>query len=177
MSNVLLPPSSALITSTATTLIHAFVCFRVGYGNTVYAGLTHSSLNRLQSGLNAADQLIGGIPRFGYVSRFMWEDLHWLPMQKCVELMILMFTHNCLAGLFITCNFSFTLVICLCCEGVNWFVLWMSIERSGSNPCSRDIFSRFRICKCPTNWAIMTMYYGWEDQATGERTDQENWSC
>ena len=88
----------SLTTKAATTLMHAFICTRVDYGNAVYAGLTLSRISQLQSVLNAAARLIGGIPKFAHISCFIREELHWLPMQKRIEFKILMLMRNCLAG-------------------------------------------------------------------------------
>ena len=36
-------------------------------------------VDQLQSVLNAAARLIGGIPKFGHISEFIRAELHWLP--------------------------------------------------------------------------------------------------
>ena len=81
-----------------TTKAATFICTRVDYGNAVYAGLTLSRISQLQSVLNAAARLIGGIPKFAHISCFIREELHWLPMQKRIEFKILMLMRNCLAS-------------------------------------------------------------------------------
>src|ERR1043165_8005219 len=57
-----------------------------------------SRSSQLQSVLNAAARLIGGIPKFGHISGFIQEEQHCLPMQKRIEFKIIMLMRNCLAG-------------------------------------------------------------------------------
>src|SRR6218665_1644255 len=59
-------------------LVHAFVCSRIDYCNSLLIGLPKSRLAPL-SVLNAAARLIARIPRFSHISTFMTEQLHWLP--------------------------------------------------------------------------------------------------
>src|SRR6218665_1908536 len=46
----------------ARTLMHAFICSRVDYCSAIYAGVALAHVDQLQSVLNAAARLIGGIP-------------------------------------------------------------------------------------------------------------------
>ena len=55
---------SSLSLHAITTLIHALICTRVDFGNAAYIGLSASNTHKLQSILNAAARLIGGIPKF-----------------------------------------------------------------------------------------------------------------
>src|SRR5688572_18151257 len=53
---------------------------------------------KLQSVLNAAARLIGGIPKFGHISAFIRDSLHWLPIQQRVQFKIISLMRNCLTG-------------------------------------------------------------------------------
>src|SRR6218665_2563109 len=49
------------------SMVHAFVCSRIDYCNSLLIGLPKSRLAPLQSVLNAAARLIARIPRFSYI--------------------------------------------------------------------------------------------------------------
>ena len=66
--------------STFTSIVHAFVCSRIDYCNSLLVGLPKVRLSPLQSVLNAAARLIARLPRFSHISSFMVEELHWLPL-------------------------------------------------------------------------------------------------
>src|SRR6218665_2437256 len=76
----------------------AFICSRVDYCSAIYAGVELAHVDQLQSVLNAAARLIGGIPKFGHISEFIRAELHWLPMHRRIAFKILMLMRNCLAG-------------------------------------------------------------------------------
>ena len=89
---------SSLSLHAITTLVHALICTRVDFGNALYIGLSCSNTHKLQSILNAAARLIGGIPKFAHISGFIRDSLHWLPIQQRVQFKILSLVRNCLAG-------------------------------------------------------------------------------
>ena len=68
--------------SSASMLVHAFVCSRLDYCSSLYVGLPQVRLNCLNRVLRSAARLVGGISRFGHVSEFMRDDLHWLPLHQ-----------------------------------------------------------------------------------------------
>src|SRR6218665_3094972 len=78
--------------------MHAFICSRVDYCSAIYAGVALAHVDQLQSVLNAAARLIGGIPKFGHISEFLSAELHWLPMHRRIAFKILILMRNCLAG-------------------------------------------------------------------------------
>src|SRR6218665_2071565 len=79
----------------ARTLMHAFICSRVDYCSAIYSGVALAHVDQLQSVLNAAARLIGGIPKFGHISEFIRAELHWLPMHRRIAFKILMLMRNC----------------------------------------------------------------------------------
>ena len=68
-----------------TTLVHAFVCSRIDNCNSLLIGLPKSRLSPLQSVLNTAARLIARLPRY---SRFMFQELHWLPVIARIQFKI-----------------------------------------------------------------------------------------
>src|SRR6218665_445264 len=67
------------------SMVHAFVCSRIDYCNSLLIGLPKSRLAPLQSVLNAAARLIARIPRFSHISTFMTEQLHQLASSFCTD--------------------------------------------------------------------------------------------
>jgi len=90
---------SSLSLHAITTLTHALICTRVDFGNAVYIGLSSCNTHKLQSVLNAAARLIGGIPKFGHISAFIRDSLHWLPIQQRIQFKTLSLMRNCLTGM------------------------------------------------------------------------------
>jgi len=63
----------------ATTLVHAFVSFRVDYCNAIFAGAPKTIIDRLQHVLNAAARVVSDTRKFDRgLSRLMHTELHWL---------------------------------------------------------------------------------------------------
>src|SRR6218665_639625 len=66
----------SLTASATATLVHAFVVNRLDYCSSLYAGLPACRLECLDRVLRSAVRLIGGIPKFGHVSKYMLDVLH-----------------------------------------------------------------------------------------------------
>src|SRR6218665_2221914 len=81
-----------------TILVYALICTRVDYGNAVYIGLSSTNSSKLQSVLNAAAHLKGGIPKFSHISSFIRTSLHWLPIRQQIQFKIFSLIRNCLTG-------------------------------------------------------------------------------
>ena len=64
--------------SSASTLVHSFICSRLDYGGSLYIGLPLTRLSRLQSVLRSAARLLAGVRRFDSISDYMKTVLHWL---------------------------------------------------------------------------------------------------
>lgn len=84
--------------STFTTMVHAFVCSRIDYCNSLLVGLPKLRLSPLQSVLNAAARLIARLPRFAHISKFMTQQLHWLPLTARIQFKILSLTYRAVLG-------------------------------------------------------------------------------
>ena len=72
-----------------TSIVHAFICSRIDYCNSLFVGLPKVRLSPLQSVINAAAGLIARLPRFSHISTFMFEQLHWLPLTARIQLKVL----------------------------------------------------------------------------------------
>ena len=71
------------LTSNATaTLIYAFFTARLDYCSSLYADLPVGRLRCLDWVLCTPARLSGHIPKFGDVSSYMLDVLHWLPLQQ-----------------------------------------------------------------------------------------------
>ena len=81
-----------------TTLVHALICSRIDYGNAVYIGLSLTNLSKLQTILNAAARLIGGIAKFDHISFFIRDVLHWLPIRQRILFKVCSLMRSCLVG-------------------------------------------------------------------------------
>ena len=79
------------------TLVHAFVCSRIDYCNSALYGVAASTLDRLQSILNAAARLILRVPKYGHISAAIRDRLHWLPVRRRIEFRICMLVRNSLS--------------------------------------------------------------------------------
>jgi hypothetical protein len=80
------------------TIVHAFICSRIDYCNSLLIGLPQLHLAPLQSVLNAAARLIARLPRFSHISTYMTEQLHWLPLSARIHFKILFLIRKALLG-------------------------------------------------------------------------------
>ena len=71
--------SRSLSPAAASNLVHAFVVSLFDYCSAIYEGLPICRLKCLDRVLRTAARLLGRIPRFGRVSGYMRDVLHWLP--------------------------------------------------------------------------------------------------
>ena len=76
------------------SMVHAFVCSRIDYCNSLLIGLPKSRLAPLQSVLDAAARLIARIPRFSHISTFMTEQFHWLPLSARIRFTIIFLVYK-----------------------------------------------------------------------------------
>ena len=78
------------VSSVFTAIVHAFICCRIDYCNSLLAGLPKVRLSSLQSVLNSAARLIARLPRFSHISTYMTDELHWLPVASRIRYKILL---------------------------------------------------------------------------------------
>src|SRR6218665_2181795 len=89
----------SLTQSATSTLVPAFVANRLDYCCSLYAGLLACRLGSLDRVLGSAARLIGGIPKFGHVSQYMLDVLHWLSAEQRISYRIASLVRRCLVGL------------------------------------------------------------------------------
>lgn len=78
--------------------IHAFITCRLDYCNSLYCGLDHSSIHRLQLVQNAAARLLTGTRKREHITPVL-ASLHWLPVSFRINFKILLMVFKCLNGL------------------------------------------------------------------------------
>src|SRR6218665_3517908 len=61
-----------------TSNVHAFVCSRIDYCNSLLIGLPKTRLSPLQTVLNTAARLIARLSRYSHISFYVKKHLHWL---------------------------------------------------------------------------------------------------
>ena len=75
----------------AKTLVHAFVSSKLD--DSILYGLPKYKIQRLQYVLNSADRLVTLCRKNDHISPVLME-LHWLPVEQCVEFKILLCTYK-----------------------------------------------------------------------------------
>src|SRR6218665_968968 len=81
------------------TLVHAFICSRIDYCNSLLMDLLKSRLSAIQSVLNAAARLIARLPRFTHISTCMTEVLHWLAIASRIKFKVFLLVSKSQLGL------------------------------------------------------------------------------
>src|SRR6218665_3462280 len=84
--------------SAAAALVHAFVTSRLDHCSSILAGLPVPQTARLDRVLRCAARLIGRIPKYGSVSAYMRDTLHWLPIAQRICYRIAVLVWWCLLG-------------------------------------------------------------------------------
>jgi hypothetical protein len=93
--------SRSLSPSAASILVHAFVVSRgaVSCCSALYDGLPACRTGSLNRVLRTAARLVGRILRFGRVSEYMRDVLHWLPYPQRIVYRISVLVRRCIEGL------------------------------------------------------------------------------
>src|SRR6218665_1022524 len=91
--------SRSLSQAAASTLVHAFVVSRLDYCSAVSEGLPICRLKCLDRVLRTAARLVGRIPKFGRVSAYMRDVLHWLPYPQRIVYRVAALVRRCMEGL------------------------------------------------------------------------------
>src|SRR6218665_1710513 len=68
-----------------TSIVHAFVCSRIDYCNSLLSGFPKTRLSPLQTVLTAAARPIARLPRYSHISYYIKEHLHWLPISTRID--------------------------------------------------------------------------------------------
>jgi len=75
--------------SISATLIHAFICSRIDYCNSLLIGLPKVRLSPIHLVLNTAARLVARFPRYSHISTYMFDELQWLPLRARIQFKIL----------------------------------------------------------------------------------------
>src|SRR6218665_3109909 len=90
----------ALLCDAAATLVHAFVTSRLDHCCSVLVGLPLTLTAYLDKVLHSAVRLIGGsVPKYAFISRYMCDTLHWLPIQQRIFYRVAVLLWHCLLGI------------------------------------------------------------------------------
>ena len=79
-------------------LVHAFIFSRLDHCNSVFTGLTITSIRKLQLIQNAAARVLTNTKRVDHISPVL-KSLHWLPVDKRIDFKILLLVFKSLNGL------------------------------------------------------------------------------
>src|SRR6218665_2633127 len=90
--------SRSLSFSAAAALVHAFVTIGLDHCSSILAGLPLAQTARLDRVLRCAARLIGRISKYGSVSAYMRDTLHWLPIAQRIYYRIVVLVWRCLLG-------------------------------------------------------------------------------
>src|SRR6218665_3023162 len=77
--------SRSLSCSAAVALVHSFVTSRLDHCSSILVGLPLALTARLDRVLRCAARLIGCIPKYAFVSIYMRDTLHWLPVAQRIS--------------------------------------------------------------------------------------------
>ncbi len=77
--------------------LHLFIS-RIDYCNALLAGVSKTTLSKLQSVQNSAARILTGTKTSEHISPVL-ESLHWLPVRFRIDFKILMLTYKALHGL------------------------------------------------------------------------------
>lgn len=135
----------------AATLVHSFITIRLDYCLSLYSGLPSVRLASLSRVLRSAARLIGQIPKFGHVSSYMLEVLHWLPIRQRIEYRVASMVWRCQLGLAPT----YLIDLCRPVSGSRSSRSLRSSERGLlSVPFARTTIMQSRACSvvAPTVW-------------------------
>ena len=80
------------------SLVHAYVTSRLDYCHSILYGLPKQQLSKLQRIQNMAARLIMDTMKFDHIKPVLY-NLHWLPVNYCIQFKILMITLKAIHGM------------------------------------------------------------------------------
>jgi len=80
-------------------VVTAFVADRLDYCNAVLYGAAITTIQRLQTVINAAARLVGGLGKYDHVTPVLRDTLHCrLPIQQRIEFKVAVLAFDCVRG-------------------------------------------------------------------------------
>lgn len=89
---------SILSVSNLEKVVHAFISTRLDYCNSIYMGISESSINRLQIVQNAAARVLTGTRKREHITPVL-KTLHWLPVRHRITFKVLLLVYKSLNGM------------------------------------------------------------------------------
>ena len=80
------------------TAVHALISSKLDYCKSILIGLPSSQIMRFQNIMNSSAWLISGVKKFEHTTPIL-KDLHWLPIEQCIQFKVLTMTFKALNGL------------------------------------------------------------------------------
>ena len=87
-----------LTTTSATTLVHAFITSKIDYCNALFVGLPAKLTDKLQKVQNAAARMVTGSRKYDHITPELFK-LHWLPVKQRIKFKIILLTYKAMNGL------------------------------------------------------------------------------
>jgi len=129
---------------------------RLDYCNDVMYGAAKTTIQRLQTVMNAAARLVGGLGKYDHVTPVLRNTLHWLPIQQRIEFKVAVLAFDCVRG---TCP-SYFCGICTSLTEVGGRVMLHSAHHGDlCVPSSRTEFGKhsFRVA-APRTWNSLPLH-------------------
>jgi len=79
-------------------LAASFIASRLDYCNSVFYGVSKSTIHRLQVCMNAAARLVVGLGKYEHVTPVLRDILHWLPVTQRINYKIAVLAFDCVRG-------------------------------------------------------------------------------
>ena len=86
------------------SVVTAFVAGHLDYFNTVLYSAAKTTIQRLQTVMNTAARLVGGLGKYDHIMPVLRDTLHWLLIQQRIEFKVAVLAFDCVRG---TCPSSF----------------------------------------------------------------------
>ena len=88
----------SLTKEAAKIFVCSFICSRIDYCNAVFAGLSRSTTNHLDSVLHAAARMISGRSKHDHITSVLRDELHWLPVPQRMLYKFCLTTYKAING-------------------------------------------------------------------------------
>jgi len=76
-------------------VVTAFVAGHLDYFNTVLYSAAKTTIQRLQTVMNTAARLVGGLGKYDHIMPVLRDTLHWLLIQQRIEFKVAVLAFDC----------------------------------------------------------------------------------